>query len=169
MPYWTGYIGGKPVDRLDHNGIALSLASMGIYGPDFIGSEYFQGHYFIQLKPGLDPAGSGQIVLTEIAQSRTIPTGSQSIQFEAFAAAFYVTFAGHEIPLFEIGGSYSTNFVYGGDISAFAGQAGELRFTGTGYLDDIQFSTQPIPEPRVFCLAALCVLLLGWRVSKRFH
>ncbi|MCX6922947.1 MAG: hypothetical protein NT154_07020 [Verrucomicrobia bacterium] len=167
MPYWTGYIGGIPVDRLHHNGIGLSLASMGILGPDFAPPGYFQGHYLIDLKPGLDPGGSGQIVLTEIAQSGTIPLGSQSIEFYAFAAAFYVTFAGHEIPLTEIGGSYSTNFVYGGDISAFAGQTGELRFAGGGYLDDIQFSTEPIPEPGVFGLSALGAVLFGWRVLRR--
>jgi hypothetical protein len=167
MPHWTGYIGGNVVDRLDHNSIALSLASMGIYGPDFPAPGEFQGHYFVQLKPGLDPGGSGQNATTAIAQSGTIPASAQSIQFYAAAAAYIVTFGGHEIPMTLLGGSYSTYFVYGGDISTYAGQAGELRFFGTGYLDNIQFSNLSIPEPSVFGLSALGALLLGWRVLGR--
>ena len=164
MPHWTGYIGGNTVDRLVHNGIALSLASMGIFGPDFPTPGNFQGHYFVQLKPGLDPGGSGQTVGTTIAQNGTVPNVAASIQFYAKAAAYLVTFAGHEIPTTLLGGSSSTYFVYGGDISSYAGQMGELRFFGTGYLDNIQFSDQPIPEPGLFSLLTLGTLLLGWRV-----
>ena len=40
-------------------------------------------------------------------------------------------------------------------MSAFRGQTGELRFFGADYLDFIQFSEQPIPEPSVFGLFAL--------------
>jgi len=42
-------------------------------------------------------------------------------------------------------GDYS---IYGGDISQFAGQTGELRFTSYthfSYLDGIQFSTETVP------------------------
>ena len=57
-------------------------------------------------------------------------------------------------------GSYT---VFGGDISSFANQAGELLFQGGGLLDAVQFSNVPIPEPSVFGLSSLGGLLLGWR------
>ena len=64
---------------------------------------------------------------------------------------------------------------YAGDISAFADQEVLLSFTqmpppGTPpsqvEIDDIQFSTSPIPEPSTLALAAAGALLLGlarWR------
>jgi hypothetical protein len=64
----------------------------------------------------------------------------------------------------------------GGDISAIAGQTGQLLFTalsgtifnaGYGLLDNIQFSTQAIPEPGVFGLFGFGALLLGFRLWKK--
>ena len=50
---------------------------------------------------------------------------------------------------------------FGGDISSFAGQSGELRFQGGGWLDDIQFSTQPVPEPSRLAFVALGLAAFG--------
>ena len=56
--------------------------------------------------------------------------------------------------------------IYGADISAYAGQTGQLLFTAplqTGaLLDNIQFSSVAIPEPSALTLFALGSLLLGW-------
>jgi hypothetical protein len=67
-------------------------------------------------------------------------------------------------------GSGANYTLYGADIHALAGQTAELDFTLLGnvdintiFLDSIQFSSQPIPEPGVYGLAALGALLLGWR------
>lgn len=58
----------------------------------------------------------------------------------------------------------------GGDISAIAGQTGQMLFialpgtvfnAGYGLLDNIQFSAQAIPEPGVYGLFAFGALLLG--------
>ncbi len=167
MPGWTGYIGMSQGTQILHNDATLDTASMSIYGPDYPSAGLFHGHYFVKLKPGLDPSGSGQVVSTAIAQSGTVPAAAHSIQFYAAAAAYVVTFGGHEIPMTILGGSASTYFVYGGDISAYAGQAGELRFLGGGYLDYILFSDQRVPEPSVCALSGLAALLLGWRVLRR--
>jgi hypothetical protein len=89
-----------------------------------------------------------------------------------------VTFGGQTIPTVQIGiqpiGS-TRYLILGGDISSFAGQTGELRFTAPvtllsfniPYLDNIQFSIEPIPEPGTLGLFALGALLLGWRPWRR--
>ena len=88
-----------------------------------------------------------------------------------------VTFVGQTIPLIQMaieGGGPTRHLVFGADISSFAGQTGELRFTmpsvaasfNIPYLDSIQFSNQPIPEPSVFALFALGALLLGRRFVR---
>jgi hypothetical protein len=57
--------------------------------------------------------------------------------------------------------------VYGGDISAFAGQSGQLEFRGAGTLDNTFFSPQPIPEPGMLGLFSVSALLLGWRARRK--
>ena len=166
MPGWTGYIGTNQADRLLHNNTFLDSAGMGIYGPDNP-PGWFHGHYYISLHLGLDLGGSGQFLVPAIAQTGTIPSSAQSFELEAYAAGFTVTFAGNDIPMSVVGGSASTYYIYGGDISAFAGQAGELRLRGGGFFDYLQFSDQPVPEPTVFALSALGALLLRWRLVRR--
>jgi len=50
------------------------------------------------------------------------------------------------------------------DVSAYAGQSGELRFTSpwlaSGLLDDVRFSSVAIPEPSALALCSLGVLIL---------
>jgi hypothetical protein len=61
---------------------------------------------------------------------------------------------------------------WGVDISGFAGQVGELRFSigpgtaGSSFLDFIQFSTQPIPEPSALAMIGLGGLVFGRRLLK---
>jgi hypothetical protein len=59
-------------------------------------------------------------------------------------------------------GSASAATIVGEDISSFAGQTGQLLFQGGGELDNIVFSTQPIPEPSSFVLFGTSALLLGF-------
>jgi hypothetical protein len=57
------------------------------------------------------------------------------------------------------------------DISAYAGQTGQLLFSvppqsSGGILDNIQFSSTPVPEPGTFGLFAMGGALLAWRRLK---
>lgn len=118
------------------------------------------------------------IVPAALAQSGLVPADAESLRFSlgslSFVSDFSVTFIGQEVPFYAL--SAGPNYtLYGGDISAFKGLTGELRFTETpimspfskAFLDDIFFSTQPIPEPSVFGLFALGALLFGWRWCGR--
>ena len=62
--------------------------------------------------------------------------------------------------------------VYGADVTAYAGQTGQLLFTlpafaGSSTLDNIQFSTNPVPEPGAVALAALGAGLLGFTLRRK--
>ena len=79
------------------------------------------------------------------------------------------TFNGQPID-FLVTGSTANYTIYSADISAYAGQTGQLLFTlppnvdgDYAILDNIQFSTTAVPEPGPFALAALGTLLLGFR------
>src|SRR5205085_2653446 len=103
-----------------------------------------------------------------IWQSGQIPVGARSIQFYA-AGNIGLSFGGQQIPLSSLG-SGNNYVVFGGDISAFAGQTGELRFVGNGLLDNISFSSQAIPEPGGAALLAVGLVAGGasaWRRRRR--
>lgn len=108
-----------------------------------------------------------------ISQSGTIPAGSESLTFFAIGR-FSASFAGHALPLEVLGDGPNNSVIYGADISAYAGDYGQLLFQ-TGYfssqglniLDDITFSTQSIPEPDVLPIFGLGILILGFCRSRR--
>jgi hypothetical protein len=111
------------------------------------------------------------LVTAAIAQTGLVPSGSRSVAFLTGPAdRLQASFAGQLIPLVQIGAG-ANYIIVGGDVSQFAGQIGELRFTAPpssgGLLDDIQFSPLPIPEPSIVSLLAVGVSVLGWRALSK--
>ena len=164
LPGWIGYIVYNEAlefqfDEVIYNSVSLGAAAITLQGP---GSQLpiLQGSYSVFLQPQF---GSGFSV-PAIAQAGTIPASAQSIRFYALGGAVYpltfLTFAGQQIPVSLLNNTPNYS-IYGGDVTAFANQPGELRFTGGGYLDNIFFSGQPIPEPGAGSLFAIGALLLG--------
>ena len=148
-----------------YNTVTLGAAAVSIQGP---GSLFpaIQGNYSVGLQTTFPDAQ----LTAAIGQTGLIPLDSRSLIFLTGPASFLeVSFAGQHIPFVQIGAG--PNYVVrAGDISQFAGQTGELRFTGVaagggipgggGILDDIRFSDQAIPEPRVVCLMTIGAGLL---------
>jgi len=93
-----------------------------------------------------------------------VPANAASLQFWAAPLAnLQVTFGAQTIPMFQLG-STADYVIWGGDISALAGQTAELRLTGLanagGYFDNIFFSAQPIPEPGTLGLFGLSASIM---------
>jgi hypothetical protein len=156
FPSWTIYsavavfyddvsIGGSAVSLHDANG-AIPI---------------FQGSYTALLQPNF-PGGN---IIPALGQVGTVPSTAQSVRF--FGNGNYIlSFAGQQIPLSVIANTPNYN-VFGGDISAFVNQTGELRINGGGSLDNIFFSNQSIPEPSALGLFSLGTLLFGYRSRRR--
>jgi len=172
MPGWTGYIGGNQVNRVVYNTVSLGAAAISLQTQGGFITPY-QGNFSVVLQPTFHDGA----VTAAIAQTGQIPQDARSITFLTGPATFLqVTFGGQSISLVAAG--VGPNYVIkAGDISSFAGQIGELRFTGVaaggglpgggGFLDNIQFSTNPIPEPRLLGLTALGVLLFLFQPKRR--
>jgi hypothetical protein len=124
--------------------------------------------------------GGGTATAASISQTATVPVSAESILFEAQNGGYpggiilVVSLGGQNLSYFAL--SNGPNYtLYGADISAFAGQREQLMFSaleGENFwnIDDIQFSSSPVPEPSELALAALGGLLLGfrrWRNSSR--
>ncbi len=97
-----------------------------------------------------------------------MPTNAASLYFYlSLLSSLQVSFNGQVIPVIQAG-STANYAIMGANISAFAGQTVELLFSalpnsGNVLLDNIQFSSSPIPEPGTLALAALGGGLSGFR------
>jgi hypothetical protein len=164
VPGWTTFVGGSQTTTILHNDLNLGAPGLAILGPSWSGAGILHGRYSVALQVSFDRS-----VFPAIAQTGTVPSDARSVRFYShpYITLPVVDFGGQQIPVAILGGSSSTYYIWGGDISAFAGQTGELLFTGDFSLDNIFFSNLPVPEPHVFGVSALGALLLGWRSLRR--
>jgi hypothetical protein len=166
LPGWSGYLGGTQTDTVFYNTVSLGAAAISFH--DQASSfQPVQGNYSAMLQPSFVLQASAAL-----GQTGEIPSTTMSLLFYG-TPSMQVTFAGQPISLVTLGGT-SEYFIRGGNISQFAGQTGELRFSQAAgplgsvmaWLDNIQFSNEPIPEPSTLGFFALGALLLGWRLWR---
>jgi hypothetical protein len=176
LPNWSGYLGEAQQTTVLYNNRYLGTATIDLMGPS--GGPILQGQYTVLLQAGLNPSGLGQVG-ANIAQTGMIPPNAQSLRFLANGPAVMASFGGQTLSLVPLVGDpcFTCTTLFGADISGFAGQTGELRisapdlssigFPNNIFLDNIFFSPEQVPEPRVLGLFALGLLLLGWRHLRR--
>ncbi len=175
MPCHFGWaiFGTNQVTQVLQNNLTLGNASIDILGPDWDVSDILQGQYTAVLQPGQNPFTESGLINSSLTQTGLVPTNAESLVLEAQGTNFTVSFAGQNIPLLPIG-SRSNYTLFGGDISSFAGDVGELRLStlsplgASVLLDAISFSTQVVPEPSSLSLLTGGVLgLFFWRRARR--
>ena len=168
-----GFIGTNQVSSILHNGVTLGAPAISILGPDYFPINILEGNYTALLEAGENGLN---LIGVSIAQIGFVPSTAVRLQFKSIGSTQpLVSFAGQVIPYAPIGSG--TNYVlYAGDVSQFAGEVGELRFSTTAMpqfrseflLDSIAFSS--VPEPGVLTLTAVAGLLfaaLRWQRSRR--
>ena len=170
MPGWTAYINGSQVNNVIYNTRPLDAAEVTLQGTNSDSLTPIQGNFTVALFGASIYAPQQSAA---IGQTGQIPLTAQSLIFWGFAGQNDVSFAGHILSLVELSNTANYN-IYGVNISAFAGQTGQLLFTAFpqegDVIDNIQFSSLPVPEPSEFALTALGALFLGfrrWRNSSR--
>jgi hypothetical protein len=149
LPGWNwsplGTFGnGDPNTTVAFNNIALDAPYVTLQG-----SLYYppiQGSYALLLQGGTLAGGhaTGNTNGAFIFQSGQIPSSAKSISY--WGSALQVTFNGQPLAFYAI--SNAPNYtIWGGDISAYAGQTGQLLFNApwqtSAFLDNIQFSPSP--------------------------
>ena len=179
FPSWTGTIGGQVQTNALYNNLFLGNPGIALLNSGWF-SPPIEGNFSVALQA---ISGSGGNVSTALSQTGLVPFGSLSIQLKVMTGVtnplslFAVSFAGENVSLtpINIGPNYT---LYGGDISRFAGQNGQLNITAVlpppnlspsvVYLDSITFSPNAVPEPGVSSLFALVTALFSYSLVRRY-
>jgi hypothetical protein len=168
VPGWSVYTYDlvNPQSSVVYNSLSLGAAAVSIQGPGSLES-ILQGDYSVILQGSTagPPGGAA------IAQTGQIPQNAKSLVFfEGYFPGVHVSFGGQAIPLVQLGTTPNYS-ILGGDISAYAGQTGELRFTvpadSGAEIDNIQFSVLPVPEPGTLYVMAMGVLFASLRCWRK--
>jgi len=164
IPGWTAYLGTTPQTYIVYNTVSLGAPSVDLEGTNSAFTP-IQGAYFILLQG--DNAGFN--VSASIGQTAQIPPSALSLIFWG-GGILNVTFGGQPISFSHTSGAANYN-IYTADISTYAGQTGELLFTTptrkSAALDNIMFSTSPVPEPGTLALTAIGLSCLALRHRKK--
>lgn len=163
IPGWGiyGFPYGNPTS-VGFNDVALDAPAVTLQGTTSAFFPAIQGSYSVLLQGGTVSGGLAYNTNgASVFQAGKIPLTSRSLLYLG-GAAVRVTFNGQALPSVALNNEANYT-LWGVDVSAYAGQSGELRFIApwqsSGMLDDIQFSSSPVPEPSTFALGAVGALL----------
>ncbi len=168
IPGWTAYLDGIPqMDILSNEAtagsamVSLQGTNPPIYFEPFL-EPALQGEWSIFLQGFFGTTNNSYPLTASIGQTGRIPADANSLTFWAYFPysndTFSVSFNGRDLSWFVVSNALNYS-VCAVDISAYAGQTGQLLFNAGRFtyveLDNIQFSSLPIPEPGVFSLVCL--------------
>jgi hypothetical protein len=169
VPGWTVYYGSNQVNQIFYNDPALGSTRVNLFATNGV---QISGNFSLFLQGGLTESAA------TVQQSGLVPVSALSILFEAqpvFKAtpgSLIALLGGQPLNYFVV--SANANFtLYAADVSGYAGQTTQLAFSAlhgpnnSWNLDNIQFSTSPIPEPSAFALVGVGGLLLALRLVHR--
>jgi hypothetical protein len=169
MPGWNSLTVG-PGGSIGHNTVSIGGAALAIEGPQYDPNFILFGQYTAYLVGDSTGPNSGSIWQTGL-----IPATARSLFFLAsptipsLGPSFQVTIGNVNIPVTETT-SNAKYSIWVGDISQFAGQTEQLMFTALpgqgGYLDQITFSPNTVPEPTTGALFGIGVLLSVCRMLR---
>jgi hypothetical protein len=170
LPGWSGFAGTNQLNAVLYDNTFLESAGVAVVDTNFPNNPglVIQGDFTVLLQAGnllgVDPLTP---VNVSLSQTGLVPPTTRSLSFLAGSnGSFTVSLGGTDLNLISFPVANENYDLYVADVSAFAGQTAELTFTVLAhnpsvhsinlYLDDIQFSSDPIPEP-----SGLTLLLVG--------
>ena len=183
LPGWTAFdinagTGSNSLSQVWYDGVSTGGTGISINDANAPFPTAFgpiSGRYSVYLFAG---EGDNTLQNAGIGQTGLVPAGTESlaVQVGLDSSPFIVTLGGQVINMVPEA-TLPTYTEYGGDISAFADKVETLTITetfptayappGIMSLDDIIFSTTPVPEPETLALLATGGGLLIARRRKK--
>jgi hypothetical protein len=172
FPGWQAFYNSTPVSVVGYDDESTGAALLSIQD-DKAGYMPIQGNYTAFLQSAVVGSQSTSVTLS---QTGLVPNGTESIELDANepnGGAFAVTLGGDNISMFPLK-TFSGYTLYGGNVSAWAGQDAALNITQMAAptsngeyspslleLDDITFSPGAVPEPSALALTGIGGLLFA--------
>jgi len=180
FPGWVGYAGTNEQGAALYNTQTAGSVALGLAGPGWSDAVHpiIEGNYSAVLQAGYNGI---ERVPAIMAQTALIPTSALTLRVKASPltggefSTLDVAVSGQSLSLSPLA-TTPAYILYAGDISAFAGQVREIRFSAvptaryafSGFLiDSISFSDQSIPEPNTIVLFGLAGLSFLCRRGKQ--
>jgi len=167
LPGWSAF--GSTQGDITYNDPALGSSAVNLWATN---GAQLSGKYSVLLQGGFGPGAY-------ISQTALVPISTESLVFEAQqtgVGTLSVSLGGQDLDLFALstGADYT---LYSADVSTFAGQTAQLTLdaltvpVGYGFnnwnIDNISFSSSPIPEPSVLGLSALGGVVLAFNCLRK--
>jgi hypothetical protein len=180
LPGWSGSFSNVEesyqATQVNYDGISLGGSQVSIidsndaqygYGP-------LQGKYSVFLFAGGAEFGTPYPTATSISQTGLVPSGTMSLLIDMDeSGGITITLGGQTLNMQPIE-NFPTYSIYGADISSFAGQIEPLTITALPvgvlngvFLDNIIFSTSPVPEPGTGGLILCGAVLFGLKRGRK--
>ena len=177
VPGWNLQVGTSQEAQMLFNTFYLGSAGGSLHQTTTMGL----GKYTVGLTAGPPPTdSSGPLLSSSLFQSGTVPNDARALLFDAGFGfgPFEVALDGQSLmPMIDLGSGPAGFRHYGVDVSPWAGETVELRFTikaglDSGYgslgLDNIRFSNVPlVPEPQTWALLGVGLAALRWWSRQR--
>jgi hypothetical protein len=174
LPNWGVFYSGVQQSDISYNGISTGATQVTLLSTGNSSYNAIDGSYSVLLQ-GIVPGSTASI-----SQTGLIPSGTQSLLFEAQPGIGPLdVYVGTQIVPFTAVGTGPNYTLYGGNIAAFAEDTEELTFSAFGgsynnwEIDDISFSpTAATPEPSIVALMLMGGLAFGvnrWRGSGTWN
>jgi len=177
LPGWSAVLGTNELATVLYNSLTLGSTAVSLLRTNNGIHQMIDGTFTAFLTAGPTDVGSNTLARYDASLSQVglVPINAQSLRFKAIHVTpweqFAVSLGGQTLNLvpLDVTPSYT---LYGANMSTFANQTAELRFTafigdGGGNrlgLDSILFSPEPVPEPTLTALlVAGAAIVLGSR------
>jgi uncharacterized repeat protein (TIGR03803 family) len=162
FPAWVCYTESNQLTLVNYDNEFLDSAGVSILNTNVVNgyrviTQAFEGRYTALLQAGFALGGDTVRWSAAIAQTGLFSPSSPTMTFEASGSGFGISVAGQSLPYFALN-YYPSYTVYGVDVSRFAGQTAELRFTAfpfgppglainNVFLDGVRFPGPGPPAP----------------------
>lgn len=171
IPGWSAEAAGQVLPFVLFNGVSYGAPALSVHsGGSIEGIPVLDGDYSLYLQTS-SPDG---LIRPSVFQTGWVPSWAKSMQFltdRESLSLLEVSVNGTNLPTWPLHERIHDGYLWAVDVSGFADQVVELRFTAAGFalLDRVEFGMTVVPEPSINRLLVSAAAALWIRRRSLAH